>query len=122
MITKIITITAFLMLSVSAVAAEPALPPEMKGQWGMNNRSVEIKLIEMQSPTKARLNVVFWDGCTRRGETTAELKAGAWEFIAPGGMRCDDIAVKIAPVTGKNRFEGTIQTGGNPKSPIVLEW
>lgn len=121
MIAKKLALVGICLVASSAFADDAALPQKMEGRWGNRQNKAEVELIQMESATKAKLNVVFWDGCTRRGETTAELKEGSWEFIAPGGVRCDDIAVKMAQLPGKNRFEGTTATPrGN--STVYLEW
>jgi hypothetical protein len=105
--------------------APAALPQKMEGKWGKDgSKKVEVALVKMESPTTAKLDVIFWDGCTRRGETTAELKDGVWTFVAPG-VRCEDIKAAISQVPGKNRFEGTYETvwrGSVVKNNIYLEW
>jgi len=126
MIVRKIAFATLLALSTSAFAADAvtALPKKMEGQWGSTGKKVEIELIKMESPTKAKLEVIFWDGCTRQGEATAELKEGAWSFVAPGGVRCEDIKVKMTQVAGKNRFEGDYETvwRGPATGKLYLEW
>lgn len=120
-------LAASFFLSAAAVqAADPApLPSKMKGSRtnAANGRSgmVEAELIAMDGPTAARLNTAFWDGCTRKGESKAEFKDGAWSFVIPGGMRCNDVNVTVHPVEGKNRLEGEFQTGTGT-GPIYFEW
>jgi hypothetical protein len=113
------------LFSVSVLAADPApLPGKMEGSRvnPNNGRSgkVEAELIAMESPTRAKLNTVFWDGCTRRGESVAEFKDGAWSFVIPGG-RCNDVEVTVKPVDGKNRLEGEFKTGAGAGT-IYYEW
>jgi len=112
--------------AVPVLADDPApLPQKMKGSRHnpSNGRSggVEAELIKMESPTQARLNTVFWDGCTRRGESLAEFKDGAWSFVIPGGARCEDVQVNVKLVDGKNRLEGDFKTGQGAGS-IYYEW
>ena len=119
-------IAALLAFALPAFAEEAPspLPQKMEGKWGLRNNKVEIALVKMESPTTAKLDVVFWDGCTRKGETNAELKEGSWVFVAPGG-RCEDIKATLTPVPGKNRFEGTVETifrGNAVTGNIYLEW
>lgn len=119
-----IACTSLLFLAVSALAAESVLPQNMEGKWGRNQNKAEVELIQMETPTKAKLKVVFWDGCTRQGETTAELKDGTWTFVAPGGMRCEDISVTMTQLPGKNRFEGATESiwrGAVVKADFYLE-
>lgn len=117
-------VASLLSLATVAFAASP-LPPKMEGKWervtpAFSNKA-EVELLEMTSPTTAKLKVVFWDGCTRRGETTAELQDGTWTFQVPDGPRCNGFPVKISPVEGKNRFEGIfISAKGN--GTVYLEW
>lgn len=106
---------------IGVVVADESFPQKMEGRWGAKQNVAEIELVQMESPTKAKLSVILWDGCTRRGETVAELKGGTWEFIAPGGAKCDDVVVKMTQIEGKNRFEGTTATArGN--GTIYFEW
>lgn len=101
------------------------LPQKMEGKWGQPQKKAEMELIEMKSTTSARLNAIFWDGCTRRGETTAELKDGTWTFIVPGGTRCEDIKATMTQVLEKNRFEGAYESrfkGEISKGNFYLEW
>ncbi len=121
MIKENIAVASLLLFAAHVMAAEPVLPKQMEGKWGQRQNKAEVELIQMETPTTAKLKVVLWDGCTRRGETTAEFKDGSWEFVAPGGVKCDDVKVKITQLEGKNRFEGTTQTArGN--STVYLEW
>lgn len=118
--------TGVFLSAPNALAADPApLPAKMKGSRTnpANGRSggVEAELIAMDTPTAARLNTVFWDGCTRKGESKAEFKDGAWSFVIPGGARCNDVNVTVHPVEGKNRLEGEFQTGTGAGS-IYFEW
>ena len=127
MIIKNIACAVLLAFVGTAFAADEAssLPKKMEGKWGKSGNQAEVELIQMESPTKAKLKVIFWDGCTRRGETTAELTEGVWTFIAPGGVRCENITVKMTPVVGKNRFEGEFETmwrGAVSKGSVYLEW
>lgn len=121
MIAKKIAVTSLLLFAGYAMAAEPVLPKQMEGKWGQRQNKAEVELLQMETPTTAKLKVVFWDGCTRRGETTAEFKDGNWEFVAPGGVKCDDIKVKMSQLEGKNRFEGTTSTTRGD-STVYLEW
>ena len=112
--------------SVSGAAEDPAqLPQKMKGarQNPSNGRSgvVEAELITMESPVRARLKSIFWDGCTRRGESTAVYRDGTWSFVIPGGARCDEVQVDVKAVDGKNRLEGEYKTGTGGGS-IYYEW
>jgi hypothetical protein len=127
MILRKITCAALLAFAVPVFAAdEPApLPPKMEGKWSRSQNKAEVELIQMESPTKAKLKVVFWDGCTRRGETSAEFKDGTWAFVAPGGVRCEDIKIVLTPISEKNRFDGTFETnsrGALAKGTLYLEW
>jgi len=126
MIARKLVCVALFAFATSVVAADAPtpLPKKMEGQWGRSGNKVEIELKEMESPTKAKLGVIFWDGCTRQGEATAELKDGAWSFVAPGGVRCEDIKVKMTQVAGKNRFEGDYETvwRGPSNGKLYLEW
>jgi hypothetical protein len=128
MIIRKIACAALIAFAVPVFAAdEPApLPPKMEGKWGKSEKMAEVELIQMESPIKAKLKVVFWDGCTRRGETTAEFKEGAWTFIAPPGPRfCEPLTVTMTQVPEKNRFEGTYETnfrGAVAKGKLYLEW
>jgi hypothetical protein len=117
--------TSFSLSAPYAQAADPApLPAKMKGSRTnpSNGRSgsVDAELISMESPTMAKLKTAFWDGCTRRGESTAEFKDGTWSFVIPGG-RCDDVSVTVHPVEDKNRLEGEFRTGPNAGT-IYYEW
>jgi hypothetical protein len=115
----------FAFVGTAFAADEPtSLPQKMTGKWGSKGNVAEVELLQMESPTKAKLKVIFWDGCTRRGETTAELTEGIWTFIAPGGVRCENITVKMTQVAGKNRFEGEYETvwRGVAKGDVYLEW
>lgn len=114
------------LFSSAVLAADPSpLPEKMKGARHnpSNGRSggVEAELVAQETPVRAKLSTVFWDGCTRRGESIAEFKDGAWSFVIPGGPRCDDVAVTVKPVEGKNRLEGEFKTGPNGGS-IYFEW
>lgn len=122
---KLVFLSVGALVSVSALAADPLpLPGKMEGSRlnPANGRSgkVEAELIAMESPTRAKLNTVFWDGCTRRGESVAEFRDGAWSFVIPGG-RCNDVEVTVKPVDGKNRLEGEFKTGTGAGS-IYYEW
>ena len=106
--------------------ADSSLPKKMEGRWervspAFSNKA-EAELIEMTSPTTARLNVIFWDGCTRKGETTAELKEGTWEFRVPDGARCNGFPVRIKPVEGKNRFEGVFISPARGDGTVYFEY
>jgi len=124
---KKLTISVLLSaLAFSALAADPApLPAKMEGNRvnPANGRSgkVEAELVAMESPTRAKLNTIFWDGCTRRGESIAEFAEGTWTFVIPGGLRCNDVQVAVKPVEGKNRLEGEFKTGAGAGS-IYYEW
>lgn len=109
-----------------ALGADPApLPAKMKGARTnpANGRGgvVEAELVAMEGAAAATLKTIFWDGCTRRGESKAEFKEGAWNFVIPGGMRCEDVSVVVHPVEGKNRLEGEFRTGLNVGT-IYFEW
>lgn len=103
-----------------------ALPQKMEGKWGRSGKQAEVELVQMESATKAKIKAIFWDGCTRRGETTAELKDGAWTFVVPGGPKfCEPITATMTQVPAKNRFEGTVESvykGEAFKSQFYLEW
>ena len=116
-----IVFSGLLLLAVSAAAEESIFPKKMEGRWGRDQNTAEMELIKMESPTKAIFNAIFWDICTRRGETTAELKEGTWTFVVPGGFRCADIKVNMTKVTGKNRFEGTSDSVMQGQK-FYLEW
>ncbi|MES2911381.1 MAG: hypothetical protein V4718_08345 [Pseudomonadota bacterium] len=109
---------------VFSADAPAGLPSKMQGKWGSKGNMAEVELLEMASPTQARLKVVFWDGCTRRGETSAELIDGVLTFVAPGGARCENISVKMTKVADKNRFEGDFETNnkGAVTGKVFLEW
>ena len=127
MVVRKIACAVLLAFVVPAFAddAPTPLPQKMEGKWGGDgSKKVEVELVKMESPTSAKLDVVFWDGCTRKGETNAEFKDGAWTFVAPGG-RCEPIKAVITQVPGKNRFEGTYETawrGSVVKNNMYLEW
>ena len=126
MVVRKIACAVLLAFAVPAFAddAPTPFPQKMEGKWGTSGKKVEVELVKMESPTNAKLDVVFWDGCTRKGEANAELKDGAWTFVVPGG-RCEDIKAIITHVPGKNRFEGTYETvwrGGVVKNDMYLEW
>ena len=117
------TLVAFVAPAFSADAVA-GLPSKMQGKWGSKSNLAEVELIEMTSPTQAKLKVVFWDGCTRRGETSAQLVDGVLTFVAPGGARCENITVKLTKVADKNRFEGNFETNnkGAVTGQMYLEW
>ena len=118
------TLLAF-VAPVFAADAPAGLPAKMTGKWASKGNMAEVELIEMTSPTQAKLKVVFWDGCTRRGETTAELVDGVLSFIAPGGARCENISVKLSKVPDQKRFEGEFESmfkGAPTKGNVFLEW
>lgn len=118
------TLLAF-VAPVFSADSPAGLPPKMEGKWGSTgSKIVEVELIEMTSPTQAKLKFVFWDGCTRRGETNAELIDGVLTFVASGGVRCENITVKMTKVSDKNRFEGDYETNnkGPVKGKVFLEW
>jgi len=116
-------LVAFVAPAFSADAVA-GLPSKMQGKWGSKSNLAEVELIEMTSPTQAKLKVVFWDGCTRRGETSAQLVDGVLTFVAPGGARCENITVKLTKVADKNRFEGNFETNnkGAVTGQMYLEW
>lgn len=125
---KRIVLSFFLCLSVClpflpAYAVEP-LPSKMEGKWisssSGNSNWIEAELINQESPTKAKLKLLFRDGCERSGEATTEFKDGAWEFVLPGG-RCNSVSVTMKPVEGKKRLEGTYETN-NRKGKLFFEW
>jgi len=123
MVTRNLALAYLSLVAIPALAASP-LPPKMEGQRHTNGgrtNKVEAELIQMEGQDKAKINAVYWDGCTRRGETTAEFKDGAWRFTIPGGAKCDDVAVAVRPVDGKNRLEGEFKTGKWDGS-IYYEW
>ena len=124
MIAKTIAFTSLCLLSIHAIAAPP-LPPKMEGKWerppSLSNKA-EAELVEMISPTTAKLNVVFWDGCTRKGETTAEFKDDAWEFRVPDTGRCNGFRVKVKPIEGKNRLEGVFISPVRGDGTVYFEW
>jgi len=128
MILRKIVCAALFAFAVPAFATDEhaPLPAKMEGGWGSTNRVAKVELIQMESPTKAKLKVALWDGCTRQGETTAEFKEGAWTFIAPPGPRfCEPVTVTMTQVPEKNRFEGTYETnfrGSIAKGKLYLEW
>lgn len=116
---------AFCLLALPVMADSP-LPKKMEGKWervspAFSNKA-EAELIEMTSATTARLNVVFWDGCPRRGETTAELKDGFWEFRVPDGARCNGFPVRLKPVEGKNRLEGVFISPARGDGTVYFDW
>ncbi len=119
-----IALSFFLCLFVLPAYAVEPLPKSMEGKWtgsssGKSNW-VEAELISQESPIKAKLKVGFRDGCDRSGETTAEFKDGAWEFVIPGG-NCNSVSVSVKPVEGKKRLEGTYKTG-NWNGKLFYEW
>ncbi|CAG1002405.1 hypothetical protein RHDC4_03295 [Rhodocyclaceae bacterium] len=96
----------------------------MEGQRHTNGgrtNKVEAELIAMEGTDKAKIKAIYYDGCIRTGETNAEFKDGAWQFTIPGGVRCDDVAVVVRPVEGKNRLEGEFKTG-RWDGTIYFEW
>lgn len=124
-IVKKLVLLGFCLVAIPAIA-DSALPKKMEGKWervspSFSNKA-EAELIEMTSPTTAKLNVIFWDGCTRRGETTAELKEGMWEFRVPDGPRCNGFAVKVKQLEGKNRFEGVFISPARGDGTVYFEW
>lgn len=113
----------FCLAAIPALAVSP-LPAKMEGQRHTNGgrtNKVEAELIQMDGADKARIKATYWDGCTRTGETGAEFKDGAWRFTIPGGARCEDVAVVVRPIEGKNRLEGEFKTGRWDGS-IYFEW
>jgi hypothetical protein len=128
MILRKIACAALFAFAVPVFAAdEPAaLPQKIEGGWGQTNKVAKVELIEMESPTKAKLKVAFWDGCTRQGETSAEFKEGAWKFIAPPGPKfCEPLTITMTKIPEKNRFEGTYETnfrGSIVNGKLYLEW
>jgi len=128
MIVRNIAYAALFAFVAPTFAADtaPPLPQKMEGKWGGSGKQAEFELIQMESPTKAKVKVIFWDGCTRRGETTAELKNGAWTFVAPGGPKnCEPITATMTQVPEKNRFEGTLDSvykGAPFTTKFYLAW
>lgn len=108
-----------------AVSAQTPLPAKMEGRWsnvasGHANK-VEVELLNMETPTHARIKAVFWPYC-RWTETTADLKDGAWEFTflnCRTGDGTTEIPTRVRAVDGKNRLEGTYGTG---VGKIYFEW
>ena len=118
-----IALACLCLAAMPALAASP-LPPKMEGQRHTNGgrtNKVEAELIQMEGPDKARIKATYWDGCIRSGETGAEFKDGAWQFTIPGAGKCEDVAVVVRPVEGKNRLEGEFKTGKWDGS-IYFEW
>ena len=69
---KLVCLSLFAFVApLFAADTQTVLPKVMEGKWGQSHKKAEMELIEMKSTTTARLNAIFWDGCTRRGETTA---------------------------------------------------
>lgn len=123
MIVRKLALACFCLAAIPALAASP-LPPKMEGQRHTNGgrtNKVEAELMQMEGSEKAKIKATYYDGCTRSGETSAEFKDGAWQFTIPGGVRCDDVAVVVRPVDGKNRLEGEFKTGKWDGS-IYFEW
>lgn len=123
MIFRKLVLSCLCLAAIPVWAASP-LPPKMQGERSTNGgrtNKVEAELIQMEGPEKARINATYYDGCKRSGDTTAEFKDGAWQFTIPGGVKCDDVAVVIRPVEGKNRLEGEFKTG-KWDGTIYFEW
>jgi hypothetical protein len=110
-------LTIFLTLPLTVLAQGDLFPSKIKGTWSRDNFSntAEVDLIQMQGSDKAQIKYVFWDGCSHRGQTTAELKEGAWEFKTEGGFNSrgscmGPIVIKMKKDPATNRYEGTFTT------------
>jgi hypothetical protein len=124
MISKLVVLFASMML-VSATYAQSPLPNKMKGKWfnpgSGHSNTIEAELIEMETETKAKVKVALWPYCSW-ANSAAELKDGAWEFTASGcrGNPDPSSLIRVSPVPGKNRMEGTYGPGGG--RTVYFEW
>lgn len=119
------TVRFLLVLALGTVAftarAQSALPEKMEGRWhnpasGHSNK-IEVKVVRLDSPTKATVKVIFWPYCREDTETRAQFDDGVWRFS--NSKDCKMGAMRLRPVEGKNRLEGTVGSSGGT---AYLEW
>ena len=120
-----------LLTSLTAFA-QAAFPPKMEGKYrnpsyGTSGGTL-VELINMESPERASLRVtmsdVYYHGTpcvVKPVETVAERGNGGWKF-AVRIPECLTYTITIAPVEGKQRFEGTYTTDFPTEGVIYYEW
>ena len=114
-----VILASLLVLPLTVFAQAESFPSKLKGTWSRADTNfsstADIDLVQMQGSDKAQIKYVFWDGCSHRGQTTAELKDGEWEFKTEGGMNsrgsCSGpYVIKMKKDPASNRYEGTFTT------------
>jgi hypothetical protein len=119
------------LASLNAVA-QTAIPAKMEGTYRNpsygTSGGTRVELIKMESAERASMRVtmsdVYYHGtpCVVKAvETVAEKSNGAWKF-AVRVPECLTYTITIAPVEGKQRFEGTYTTDFPTEGVIYYEW
>jgi hypothetical protein len=126
-----VAVLVVLLASLDAFA-QTALPPKMEGTFRNptygTSGGTRVELVKMESPERASVRVtmsdVYYHGTpcvVKPVETVAEKANGGWKF-AVRVPDCLTYTITIAPVPGKQRFEGTYTTDFPSEGVIFYEW
>ncbi len=122
---KILNIFAMVALFSTASVFAQSLPPKMEG-WYITQRGAShktyIELVKMDGDKAVIKLFVASRNCDHEVmEGTAEKKGGGWEINATS-TRCFSWVIKLKPVEGKQRLQGTFENTFGNHGSIYYDW
>ncbi len=117
-----IAVTAFLLFTSAAFAQ--SWPAKMQGEYQgrRGGDKTYLELVKMDGD-KVFLKFFVASAFCDHGvvDAVGEKKGDGWEINAPG-TRCASWLIKLKPVDGKQKFEGTFEASSGNYGSVYYEW